>query len=73
MDRFMRKIGVDYPTRDEELEIMRRMARTNDRPKVRSVAIDVMRHRIVITYEAEAEQVTAVDIVEHILNTIEGP
>jgi MoxR-like ATPase len=157
VDRFMLKIGVDYPTRDEELEIMRRMARTGDQPDVRSVAtpdqilrardvlddlyiderveqyivdlvlasrtpgehglddlvplveygasprasinlnlaarahaflqhrayvtpedvravaMDVMQHRIVITYEAEAEQVTAVDIVERILNAVEVP
>jgi MoxR-like ATPase len=157
VDRFMLKIGVDYPTRDEELEIMRRMARTGDRPGVQSVAtpeqilrardvldelyvderveqyivdlvltsrrpaergladlaplveygasprasinlnlaarahaflrhrayvtpedvramaLDVMRHRIVVTYEAEAEQVTAVDIVERILDTVEVP
>ena len=157
VDRFMLKIGVDYPTRDEELEIMRRMARTNQRPDVRSVAtpeqilrardvindlyvderveqyivdlvlasrtpadhglddlvplveygasprasinlnlaarahaflkhrayvtpedvravaMDVLQHRIVITYEAEAEQVTSVDIVDHILNAVEVP
>ncbi len=157
VDRFMLKIGVDYPSRDEELEIMRRMARTSERPSVRSVAtpeqvlqardvlndlyvderveqyivdlvltsrnpeteglddlvplveygasprasinlnlaarahaflqhrayvtpedvravaMDVLQHRIVITYEAEAEQVTAVDIVERILNTVEVP
>jgi MoxR-like ATPase len=157
VDRFMLKIGVDYPTRDEELEIMRRMARTDQRPDVRSVAtpeqilrardvindlyvderveqyivdlvlasrapadhglgdlaplveygasprasinlnlaarahaflkhrayvtpedvravaMDVLRHRIVITYEAEAEQVTSVDIVDHILNAVEVP
>ena len=157
VDRFMLKIGVEYPTRDEELEIMRRMARTSERPSVRSVAtpdqilqardvldelyiderveqyivdlvlasrnpadqglealdpliefgasprasinlnlaarahaflrhrayvtpedvravvMDVMRHRIVITYEAEAEQVTSVDLVERILNTVEVP
>jgi MoxR-like ATPase len=157
VDRFMLKIGVDYPTRDEELEIMRRMARTGDRPgvqavatpeqilrardvldelyvderveqyivdlvltsrrpaehgladlaplveygasprasinlnlaarahaflrhrayvtpeDVRAMALDVMRHRIVVTYEAEAEQVAAVDIVERILDTVEVP
>jgi MoxR-like ATPase len=157
VDRFMLKIGVDYPTRDEELEIMRRMARTGEQPEIRSVAtpdqilrardvlddlyvderveqyivdlvlasrapgdhglgaltplveygasprasinlnlaarahaflqhrayvtpedvravaMDVMQHRIVITYEAEAEQVTAVDIVERILNAVEVP
>lgn len=157
MDRFMLKIGVDYPTRDEELKIMRRMAQTDERaetrsvatPKqilrardviddlyiddrveqyivdlvlasrypadhemedvsplveygasprasinlnlaarahaflqhrayvtpedVRSVAMDVLRHRIVVTYEAEAEQVASVDIVDRILNTVEVP
>ncbi|MFB6249704.1 MAG: AAA family ATPase [Salinibacter sp.] len=157
VDRFMLKIGVDYPTRDEELEIMRRMARTGEQPGVRSVAtpeqilrardvldelyvderieryivdlvltsrtpadhgldelaplveygasprasinlnlaarahaflrhrayvtpedvravaLDVMRHRIVVTYEAEAEQVAAVDIVDRILDTVEVP
>lgn len=157
VDRFMLKIEVDYPTRDEELEIMRRMARTNEHPSiravaspeqilqardvlndlyiderveqyivdlvlasrypaenglealealieygasprasinlnlaarahaflkhrayvtpedVRAVAMDVLQHRVVITYEAEAEQVTAADIVDEILNTVEVP
>ena len=40
---------------------------------VRAVALDVLRHRIVITYEAEAEQVTSVDIVDRILNAVEVP
>jgi MoxR-like ATPase len=157
VDRFMLKIKVDYPTRAEELEIMRRMARTGGptevravvQPKqvltardvlnelyiderveqyiidlvfasrapadygmgrlvplvdygasprasinlnlaarahaflqhrayvtpedVRSVALDVMRHRVVITYEAEAEEVTSADIVQQILDTVEVP
>ncbi|PSQ97961.1 MAG: ATPase [Bacteroidetes bacterium SW_9_63_38] len=157
VDRFMIKIGVDYPTRDEELEIMRRMARTDEQADVqsvatpeqilrardvlndlyvderveqyivdlvlasrdpaeheldaltplvecgasprasinlnlaarahaflkhrayvtpedvRAVALDVLRHRIVLTYEAEAEQVTSVDIVDRILNAVEVP
>lgn len=157
VDRFMLKIAVEYPTPDEELEIMRRMARTNDVPKVRSVAtpsqilqarevlnelyiderveqyivdlvlasrapqehglddterfveygasprasinlnlaarahaflqhrayvtpedvramvMDVMRHRIVITYEAEAEQITSAALVKRILNSVEVP
>jgi len=33
----------------------------------------VLRHRIVITYEAEAEEVTSADIVQRILDTIEVP
>jgi len=157
VDRFMLKIKVDYPSRDEELEIMRRMARTGEQaevrpvvqPKqiltarsvlnelyiderveqyiidlvfasrspaahgldgltplieygasprasinlnlaarahaflrhrayvtpedVRSVALDVLRHRVVITYEAEAEEVTSADLVQRILDTIEVP
>jgi MoxR-like ATPase len=157
VDRFMLKIQVSYPSRDEELEIMRRMARTGEPPTVqpvvtpqqildardvlnemyiderveqyiidlifasrdpadhgladlvplidygasprasinlnlaarahaflqhrayvtpddvRSVALDVLRHRVVITYEAEAEEITSADLVQRILNTIEVP
>jgi MoxR-like ATPase len=157
VDRFMMKIKVGYPTRDEELEIMRRMARTGEKavvrnvvtPKqilsaravlnalyiderveqyivdlvvasrepeavglgvlkplieyggspratinlnlaarahaflqhrayitpedVRSIAMDVLRHRIAVTYEAEAEEITSEDIVQRILDTVEVP
>ncbi len=157
VDRFMMKIKVGYPTRDEELEIMRRMARTGKphevRPviqpqqilaarqvlnelyidervehyivdlvvasrnpgqfklgslkplieygaspratinlnlaarahaflqhrayvtpeDVRSIAMDVMRHRIAVTYEAEAEEVSSETIVQRILDTVEVP
>ncbi|MBN2867690.1 MAG: MoxR family ATPase [Flavobacteriaceae bacterium] len=40
---------------------------------VRAVVQDVLRHRIGITYEAEAENVTAEDIVNKIVNEIEVP
>ena len=157
VDRFMLKIDVTYPTEDEELEIMRRMARTNEPASVqavaspaqilrareiindlyiderveqyivnlvlasrtpaeyglgeldplleygasprasinlnlaarahaflrhrayvtpedvRAVAMDVMQHRLVITYEAEAEQVAASDLVTRILGNVEVP
>jgi MoxR-like ATPase len=157
VDRFMLKIDVTYPTGDEEMEIMRRMARTDESPSVqsvaspeqilraretindlyiddrleqyivnlvlasrdpgehglgdleplleygasprasinlnlaarahaflqhrayvtpedvRAVAMDVMQHRLVITYEAEAEQVAASDLVDRILDTVEVP
>jgi MoxR-like ATPase len=157
VDRFMLKIDVTYPTEDEELEIMRRMARTDEPPSVeavaspaqilrartiindlyvderveqyivnlvlasrdpgayrlgeldplleygasprasinlnlaarahaflrhrayvtpedvRAVAKDVMQHRLVITYEAEAEQVAAADLVDRILRSVEVP
>lgn len=156
IDRFMLKIKVDYPNRDEELEILRRMSK-GEVPEVRSVvspediikarstaleiyvdekienyivdivfatrnpaeyglpdleelieygasprasiyfaiaskahaflrgrgyvipedihaiAMDVLRHRIIITYEAEAEEITTEDIVRQILNKIEVP
>ncbi|MEX0600984.1 MAG: MoxR family ATPase [Rhodothermales bacterium] len=157
VDRFMMKIKVGYPTRDEELEIMRRMARTGKKAEVkpvvqpdqiltartvlndlymdervekyivdlvmasrkpsdyrlssieplvefgaspratinlnlaarahaflehrayvtpedvRSIALDVMRHRIAISYEAEAEEVTSDDLVQRLLETVEVP
>ena len=157
VDRFMLKIKVDYPTREEELQIMRRMARTKASTKVRtvvppekilsarlvlnelymdervenyivdlvlatrdpakfnlpdlvplidfgaspratinlnlgarahaflthrayvtpedvrSVAMDVLRHRVTVTYEAEAEEMEAETIVQNILDTIEVP
>lgn len=40
---------------------------------VRAVAPDVLRHRIGLTYEAEAENITSEDIIRDILNTVEVP
>jgi MoxR-like ATPase len=156
VDRFMLKLHVDYPSRDEEKEIMRRMAsgipipieavaspsailearkriaelymdervvdyivdivtatrrpaeaklkdltpliefgaspratialaqsarahaflrgRTYVTPDdVKAMAPDVLRHRVLTTYEAEAEEVTSDDIVKRILGAIESP
>ena len=157
VDRFMLKVTVPYPTRDQELEIMRRMARTDSAPEihpvatpaqilraravlndlyiderveqyivdlvlasrhprqhsladlvplvqhgaspratinlnlaarahamlrqrayvtpedVRAMARDVMQHRLVTTYEAEAEALTGADLVQRILDTVEVP
>jgi len=157
VDRFMMKIKVGYPSPEEELEIMRRMARTGEKnavqpvvtpqqildaravlnvlyidervekyivdlvvasrdpetcglgvlkplieygasPRatinlnlaarahaflqhrayitpedVRSIAMDVLRHRVAVTYEAEAEEITSEDIVQRILDTVEVP
>jgi len=156
VDRFMLKLSVGYPDRDEELEIMRRMS-TGPEPRaepvvtpeeilearkaaeiiymdsqveryivdlvfatrepgqfglselepliafggspraticlartsrahaflrhrgyvtpedVRSVAMDVMRHRVILTYEAEAEEMTTEDVVTRVLDTVEVP
>ncbi|MBC8044280.1 MAG: MoxR family ATPase [Rhizobacter sp.] len=157
VDRFMMKLKVGYPTREEEMEIMRRMARTekgdpveavvtaeeilrarkvmNDvyiDPKVekyivdlvfatrepekfdlmelktliqygaspratiylnlaaranaflnrrgfttpedvKTIAYDVLRHRIIPTYEAEAEDVKPEDIIRKVLNAVQVP
>lgn len=40
---------------------------------VRAVVHDILRHRIGITYEAEAENITSVDIINKIVNKIEVP
>jgi len=40
---------------------------------VKSVAMDVLRHRVIITYEAEAEEKTSEDIIEQILKTVDVP
>ncbi len=40
---------------------------------VRAVCKDVLRHRIGLTYEAEAENITSVDVINEILNTVEVP
>jgi len=40
---------------------------------IRAVAHDVLRHRIGLTYEAEAENISTEDIINEILNTVEVP
>ena len=40
---------------------------------VRAVVHDVLRHRIGVTYEAEAENITSVEIINKIVNEIEVP
>lgn len=157
VDRFMMKINIDYPNESEELEIMRRMAKTG-KPKqlepvispskvlearkvvneiymdekveqyiidlvfatrdpkkqnlddltelinfgasprasinlnlaarahaymehrayvtpedVRFIAMDVLRHRIIPTFEAEAEDITSEDLIEKIMSTVQVP
>ena len=155
VDRFMLKLRVGYPTRDEELEIMNRMATgvepeaspvvepstildarklvaevyVDDKIKsyildivfatrepdsvdpdlkdliaygaspraslylsiaarahaflqrrayvtpedIKAIAMDVLRHRVIITYEAEAEEMTSEDVVQRILDSVEVP
>lgn len=40
---------------------------------VKSVGMDVLRHRVITTYEAEAENVLAEDIVQKIFDSVEVP
>ncbi len=40
---------------------------------VRALAMDVLRHRVLLTYEAEAEEVDSENVIDKILNTIEVP
>jgi MoxR-like ATPase len=40
---------------------------------VKAVALDVLQHRVVITYEAEAENVTSEDVVRRVLAGVEVP
>ena len=40
---------------------------------VREVCMDVLRHRVAVTYEAEAEDITSENVIQKILNTVEVP
>jgi MoxR-like ATPase len=40
---------------------------------VKAIAPDLLRHRVLTTYEAEAENVTSEEIVKRILETVEAP
>jgi MoxR-like ATPase len=40
---------------------------------IRAICFDVLRHRVAVTYEAEAEEMTSEHIIQRILDTIEVP
>ena len=40
---------------------------------VKSIAMDVLRHRVILSYEAEAEEKTPEDLVKQILDRVEVP
>lgn len=157
VDRFMLKIKIDYPNKEEEREILRRMAHTNHKPvanavidpesvlrarrvtdniymdekiadyiidlvfatrdpkaydleelghliqygasprasiyltlaskahaflqkrgyvtpdDVRAIGMDVLRHRVTVTYEAEAEEITSEDVITQVFAKVEVP
>ena len=40
---------------------------------IRAVAYDVLRHRIGLSYEAEADNVSSEEIISNIINKVEVP
>ena len=40
---------------------------------IKSIGMDVLRHRLTITYEAEAEEITTDKVIKHILGKISAP
>ncbi|GBC60093.1 ATPase [Desulfonema ishimotonii] len=40
---------------------------------IKTIAPDVLRHRIILTYEAEAEDITEEEIISHIFDSVEVP
>ena len=40
---------------------------------VKSVGMDVLRHRVILTYEAEAEELSPEDIIRRVFDTVEVP
>ena len=40
---------------------------------IKDIAHDVLRHRVILTYEAEAEQVTAEEVISKLLSTVPVP
>lgn len=40
---------------------------------IKAIAMDVLRHRVIVTYEAEAEELTSENVVQRILDNVEVP
>ena len=40
---------------------------------IKQIAPDILRHRVILTYEAEAEEITSSDIIQQVLDHIEVP
>jgi MoxR-like ATPase len=40
---------------------------------VKSVGLDVLRHRVILTYEAEAENVTAEEVIRRVFDKVVVP
>ena len=55
------------------MELVGDEAPASNHEDVRALCHDVLRHRIGLTYEAEAENIKAEDIITEILNAVEIP
>jgi MoxR-like ATPase len=40
---------------------------------IKQVSADILRHRVIVSYEAEAEEINSADIVQRILDHVEVP
>ena len=40
---------------------------------IKSIALDVLRHRIITTFEAEADDITSEQVAQHLLDTVPVP
>jgi MoxR-like ATPase len=40
---------------------------------IKTIGMDVLRHRVILSYEAEAENVTPDDVLKKIFDTLEVP
>ena len=64
-DRFMMKINVNYPTKEEELEIMKRMSNLNFNDKINRVLTkkDILKIRDHINKVSISDSHTEIDLV----------
>lgn len=60
IDRFMLKVKVDYPTKEEELEVMRRMSNMNFQPKLETL----LSKEDIFSIREEVNQVSISDSLE---------
>ena len=63
IDRFMLKVKVDYPTKDEELEVMRRMSNMRFNPELKTL----LSKEDIFAIRDEVNQVTISDSLERYL------
>ena len=84
-DRLVDMLGVSRTPVRDAMALLAREGLVVVRPKrgsfvfetspedIKAIAPDILRHRVIPTYEAEAEEVTADDLVARILDAVEVP